>query len=188
LLDTAWFTITITDANGCTYTRKDWIFAEDVRCFAGNSNIAKLTLCHQTGSTKNPCVTICVDQAAVQEHLAHGDFLGSCTKDCKPPSSASTQQSPVVIGTLAPQGTLFQVKVINNPSFGGSEFRLNITSGTNEDVKIIVTNMYGQKVYTTKGAINNTYRFGANWTSGTYIIQVIQGKEIRTLKVIKGEG
>jgi hypothetical protein len=180
-------TITVTDGNGCSYVKNIPIYAEDVRCFAGNSGIAKVTICHQTGSSKNPCVTICVDQSAVAEHLAHGDFLGKCTVDCKPPSQSSSTSSSVFVGTTQ-QLKLFNVKVTNNPSFGGTEFRLQVQGDDKEPVNIIVTDMYGQKVFTSKGSIHDMYRFGANWRSGTYIIQVIQGKNIKTLKVVKGEG
>jgi hypothetical protein len=36
----------------------------------------KVTICHHTGSVKNPTVTITVD--AVDAHMAHGDELGAC--------------------------------------------------------------------------------------------------------------
>jgi len=187
LLDTTKLTITVTDANGCTYTTYKWIYAEDVRCFAGNSNVAKVAICHQTGSSKNPCVAICVDQSAVAEHLSHGDFLGKCTPDCKPPVQSSSTSTQVFAGTIT-QPKPFNVKVTNNPSFGGSEFRLTVQGEANEPVKVIVTNMYGEKVLMTKGSAGDTYRFGANWRSGTYIVQIIQGDNIKTLKLIKGEG
>jgi hypothetical protein len=37
-----------------------------------------VTICHHTGSKKNPEVTITVGAAAVDAHLAHGDELGAC--------------------------------------------------------------------------------------------------------------
>jgi hypothetical protein len=54
LLADAVITATVTDANGCTTSCSRTISAEDVRCFAGNSNVQKVTLCHKTGSAKNP--------------------------------------------------------------------------------------------------------------------------------------
>ena len=38
----------------------------------------KETICHHTGSTRNPTVTIRVSGNAVPAHLAHGDTLGPC--------------------------------------------------------------------------------------------------------------
>jgi hypothetical protein len=102
-------------------------------------------------------------------------------------NAKSTSTTTAVAATL-PSSQSFNVKVMNNPSLGGSDFKLAVESDSKEEVSIIVTSMYGEKVFNAKGAANTTYRFGANWRSGTYIIQVIQGKNEKTFKVIKGEG
>jgi RNA polymerase sigma-70 factor, ECF subfamily len=38
----------------------------------------KVTICHHTGSSTNPAVTITVGADAVESHLGHGDGLGAC--------------------------------------------------------------------------------------------------------------
>src|SRR6266498_4261109 len=193
LMDDAWIIGTVTDYNNCTKTDSIFVHGEDVRCFAADKpgNPQKVQLCHKTGSTRNPCVTICVDEDAVQEHLLHGDTYGACPKTggCPPPSLAvnSTTSSSISITTPI-QPKTFNAKIANNPSFGGSEYTLTIESGSNEDVHIIVTNIYGAKVFSANGAATQAFRFGSRFTSGTYIVQIIQGKNIKTLKIIKGEG
>ena len=39
----------------------------------------KVTVCHRTGSKKNPFRTITVSQNALKAHLKHGDALGPCS-------------------------------------------------------------------------------------------------------------
>jgi hypothetical protein len=38
----------------------------------------KVTICHRTGSLKNPAVTIRVSRNALPAHLRHGDTMGPC--------------------------------------------------------------------------------------------------------------
>ena len=40
----------------------------------------KVTICHRTGSKKNPFRTIRVSRSAVRAHLRHGDALGPCSR------------------------------------------------------------------------------------------------------------
>jgi hypothetical protein len=39
----------------------------------------KVTICHRTGSQKNPFVTITVSRNALPAHLRHGDTIGPCS-------------------------------------------------------------------------------------------------------------
>ena len=39
----------------------------------------KVTICHKTGSKKNPFRTIRVSRNAVKAHLRHGDAVGPCS-------------------------------------------------------------------------------------------------------------
>jgi len=134
--------------------------------------------------------SICVDADAVAEHLAHGDAYGTCPTNGTCPQPAITQNggssSSASIGRLI-QPIPFNARIANNPNFGGSEYTLTIEGGSNQNVHVIVTNMYGAKVFSANGTATQTYRFGSRFVSGTYIVQVIQGKNVKTLKVIKGD-
>jgi hypothetical protein len=66
---TTTYTLTVTDANGCSRTDDVTVFVNDVRC--GN-NLDKVIVCHKGKA-------ICIFAGDVPSHLAHGDFLGNCT-------------------------------------------------------------------------------------------------------------
>jgi hypothetical protein len=46
---------------------------------AGEQYPKKVTICHRTGSKKNPFRTIRVSRNAVKAHLRHGDTVGPCS-------------------------------------------------------------------------------------------------------------
>jgi hypothetical protein len=181
-------TATITDANGCVTTCSNTINAEDVRCFAGNSGNAKVTLCHKTGSTKNPCVTICVDAEAVPDHLAHGDFYGKCTSNCMPshPLDALVGSSTLesTQDTATAKITAFGAKIYPNPS--SNYFNLSLNSVSNENVKITVVDAVGRVIeQRTNVAANSTIQIGHNYQSGIYFVEVLQGNDRVVLRLAK---
>jgi hypothetical protein len=173
LMDTATFTVSVTDANGCTATCTTVVYAEDVRCFAGNSGISKVTLCHKTGSTKNPCVKICVDDAAVQSHLDHGDKFGTC------PSNCIWKEDEVMFddhGSLA---------VYPNPNNG--QFVIDFI-GEEAPLEVIIMNLVGQRVYVHSepnftGELQHVLDLG-KLSSGSYYVNVINGEHRYTQQIV----
>jgi hypothetical protein len=107
--------------------------------------------------------------------------ISNGTVACIAAGSASSSAS---VSKLNPYNSTFKVQALPNPS--RTDFTLNLQSSNKERVQIIVTDMFGKKLYQTTGSANQRYTFGKEFRSGTYIIQVIQGKEIQTLKLIKG--
>ncbi|MGX7666118.1 HYR domain-containing protein [Flavobacterium pedocola] len=174
LMADADITATITDADGCVVTTSKHIHADDVRCFAGNSGRAKVTLCHKTGSVKNPCVKICVDDDAVAEHLAHGDFLGNCTPNCQP---------PVLIKDLDINTLAFDVKAYPNPS--NSQFTMIIENGSLEKVSVTVYDVSGRMVKQIKDYDDTVLYFGEDLPRGIYLTVVEQGTNRKTMRLIK---
>lgn len=72
------YQLTATDANGCQNTDDVHVCVVDVVCYAGNSNVQKVEICHTPPGNSGNAHTICVSENAVQDHLDHGCQLGAC--------------------------------------------------------------------------------------------------------------
>ncbi|MEP7318898.1 MAG: T9SS type A sorting domain-containing protein, partial [Panacibacter sp.] len=111
-----------------------------------------------------------------------GDGRGACAGVTSQQESESLVNNPKY--DVSKNG--LSIKVLPNPST--TNFTLMLQSNSNENVQVIVSDMYGKKLYQIKGAVNQQYSFGQNFVNGLYIVQVIQGNNIQTLKLIKGKG
>lgn len=167
---------TVTDAYGCVVTCSKAIHAEDVRCFAGSSGKAKVTICHQTGSTKNPCVKICVDSDAVNEHLAHGDFVGNCNPECKAPTSSRSAEGEMISEN-------FEVRAYPNPS--SNEFTFEIESDSTEKLNIKVYDTFGRTIKEIRNTPEKEFIFGYDLPRGIYIVMIQQGLYKKTIRLVK---
>lgn len=76
------------------------------------------------------------------------------------------------------------MQVYPNPS--QSEFTL-ILQGYDSKAKVLitVTDILGRKVYQSEIAGKQQHRFGANFMTGIYNVQVIQGGDKRNIKLVK---
>jgi len=208
LMSDATFTATVTDANGCVTTCTTFIHAEDVRCFAGNSGGTKVAICHQTGNPANPCTNMCVPESALASHLAHGDFVGSCTPNCTAPQTriATVQTGPIEttpvnnepaekssvektevkkapVKKVLVSPDVFSVRVIPNPT--NNYFTFDIESGSNEKVVVIVYDALGRIVKHIENSDGQLIRFGEDLKAGSYMAIVRQGNNTKTVKLVK---
>ncbi len=89
--------------------------------------------------------------------------------------------------TATPDATLISntLKISSYPNPTTSTLKLLAEGKSNEKINIIVMSEDGRIVYQTAGIANRTYEFGSGFDRGMYIIKVIQGNNIQTLKVIK---
>ena len=78
----------------------------------------------------------------------------------------------------------FEVSLSPNPS--SNQFTLVAHSSNTQPVSIRVVDAIGKMVYTAKGNIEQTFKFGDKFSNGLYMIEVRQGDEIKMLKVVKG--
>lgn len=75
-------------------------------------------------------------------------------------------------------------EVLPNPTI--SDFTLLLQSADiKTPVAIMVVDIYGKYVYEIKGMANQQYKFGQNFSSGSYILRIMQGGEIKTIKIFK---
>jgi len=164
LLDTATLCIAVTDANGCTFTDCVTIFASDVRCFAGNSNNAKVTVCHNGNM-------ICVDENAVAAHLAHGDYVGPCVANRANAGTIEIEQN------LKPGLTIYP-----NPNKGDLTVTMNLNDEEIKNAVIHVINVSGQ--ITKQIKVNNQHKLNFSIKeAGIYFIKLITNKQVYTRKL-----
>ncbi len=163
------YTMTATDANGCTASDDVTVCVIDVRCWAGNSNNQKVQVCHNFGDN-NPH-TICVDASAVPAHLAHGDVLGSCDEvaDCGPVIGASGMITDNNSAHEMLSHELKEMDLYPNPATD----ELNVVLSTDiEEVTFTISNALGQVVY--QGVISNgrTSVNTSSYSDGVYYMNI----------------
>jgi len=78
-----------------------------------------------------------------------------------------------------------QVNIFPNPTL--DQFTLVVESGSKEAVEILINDILGRKIFQTTGATNRTYVLGSNLRTGIYVVQVKQGKDMQTFKLMKGK-
>jgi len=90
---------------------------------------------------------------------------------------------PVNNPKLQLQSTAMGIRVWPLPT--ESFFNLSIQSGSKETVMINIYDITGKKVQQLRGSPLETYRFGDTYVAGTYLIEVIQGTNRVTQKILK---
>jgi len=163
---TTTYSVTATDQNGCSGTGSKTVRVMDI---SSGKNGANLLVCHNGN-------TIAVATPAVPAHLNHGDNLGSCDDQ-----GAITARDIVGESTNA-----LSVKVLSNPS--SNYFELQINNQANKQVKLKVYDLQG-RVVETRASVNSnqTLRIGMLYGPGIYLLQIIQGAEMKTIRLVKTE-
>lgn len=92
---------------------------------------------------------------------------------------------PVAISDVnnAPLNPLFKVNVYPNPS--ETEFTVILTGYSNEKPSFTVTDVAGRKIIQSTGNVKQTYKFGKNLRPGVYILEVKQGENRQSIRIVK---
>jgi hypothetical protein len=161
------YSVMVHDQNGCSGTASRMVTVEDISAGKKGQNIM---VCHKGQNT------LTIAAPAVPAHLEHGDMLGSCM-------DASGSVTNREIGT-AQLGQEFSARVLSNPSPNYFELRLNAKAGSILQIKVY--DLQGRMVESKPSLQpNQTVRLGTLYTPGVYMVQLIQGTQIQTIRLIK---
>ena len=169
------FTLTVTNANGCSNTCSIIICVTDIRVSGTN----KIYICHK-GNTQS--VSVNAVPAHVPGHT--GDRLGRCDQQpCETENPLTLTSRTAKVEEVETSGD-FKVTAMPNPT--RDYFNLQIKSSNKALITVRILDVYGRVLLTKTGIDpNTTLRFGENLFSGTYLVNVIQGKIEKTVKVIR---
>ena len=161
---TTTYNVSVLDQRGCPGTASKTVTVADV---SGGKNGDKIVVCHKNGNS------LTIGWLGVADHLGHGDMLGSCSESITR-RSTSSEEFP----------SDFSVKVRSNPSY--NYFDLQLNGNTDNNFQIKVYDLMG-RVLETKSLLrgNQSLRLGSTYKPGIYVLEVSQGAERQTLKLVK---
>jgi hypothetical protein len=183
------YTVLVTGANGCQATATVNLTYININC-SNNNNTVKVKVCHVPPGNPGNCNTICVSINAVQTLLNAGSYLGNCLPMCEIPPAGLVKQNisdyiikPEIKSDPLPKD-IFEVKISPNPT--DNVFRIQVTSTSNEPVTVRILDLNGKvRSVDTRLSKSNIITVGGQLAGGTYMAEVMQGKNRKVFKLIK---
>lgn len=167
----ATYTVTVTDASGCSATASELVNVVDVRC--GNK-LDKVMICKVPPGNPANASTNCISASAVPAHLNNGSYLGNCNVTNRIVSSAENiEERPAALA----------LRALPNPS--RSFFILDISSSNREKAELTVRDIAGRQVEKRIVMPGNKLQLGSAYRAGVYLVELRQGNERVILKLIK---
>ena len=102
-----------------------------------------------------------------------------------PATNSCFAQSITVTAATNTDITATPLQVLLTPNPARNQFALQVLTNENEEVSIRVMDVNGRNMYASRGLPNQTFKFGEAFMSGMYLVEVRQGKEVKTIKAIK---
>jgi hypothetical protein len=103
--------------------------------------------------------------------------INACSGRSSGQSQSVNPKQPVL------EAQTLQATAYPNPT--QNYFNLKINSNSTDNVQIKVFDMAGKLLTVMNGSVGEIYRFGQQYTSGTYVVEVRQGDQRVTTKVVK---
>lgn len=167
------YTVTATDANGCTAQSTVTVNVVDVRCGKNND---KVLICKVPPGNPSNTQQICVSPNAVPAQLATGSYLGTCGQIDPCTGMAKSNLSEP---TFVDQVESFEMTVYPSPLNSGDILNVSF-SGLEEVVTIQLFNLSGQIVGATTVHSTGTGEqvvelSTANLSDGVYLCKLTGG-------------
>lgn len=162
------YTVTVTDANGCTGSADFTVYATDVVDPNNNGNNVKVLICHNGN-------TLSVSINAVQAHIDHGDYVGNCNAidPCTGMAKASVAETDKHDHDHANE-----ISAYPNPFNETITVSYSLNSELNSSAAVVLYDLQGREVY--RKAINTLAGqviLNPSLNSGTYLVSIINGDE-----------
>lgn len=181
------YTLTVTDATGCSATDDVEICVIDVECLAGNSGKIKVEMCQIPQGNPNNAHTICVSPSAVPAHLENGCLLGACDEqnNCANVSAINQNQ-----WTLRNNTRDLLISAYPNPT--NSVTTISLSSKYEGEICVLLTDMSGrtlEQLFNGKIEKLENRTFDVNlepFDRGIYLIHVRgSNQSIKNIKILK---
>lgn len=157
------YTVNVKDQNNCPGSASKVVKVMNI---SGGKNGDKIVVCHKGN-------TLTIGYDGVADHLGHNDMLGSCELNAGRVTSANMIEE-----------TDLGVKVLGNPS--SNYFDIRIGNNTTNTTSLIVYDNLGRVVERkTSLQSNQIVRIGNSYHTGIYLVEIVQGTQKQTLKLIK---
>jgi uncharacterized repeat protein (TIGR01451 family) len=174
--------LTVTDGNGCSYTDSVQVCVIDVRCGTGRKNVL---VCHGTGSSTNPYVTICIDKTAARWHFTNhpGEQLGACGMD----KSCDFATSRLSDAFIIEEGVQL-LHAMPNPFNSMTSIRFMLPQ--DEEVQISVFDISGRQIANLfngpvqREIIYETSFDGSRFDEGIYFCRMTAGGYATSIKLL----
>ena len=108
---------------------------------------------------------------------------------CPAPFAGSSTTRNLTTAVVKPSAikvsdkSVLKISAYPNPS--SETFTLVLEGGSNEKIAIVVTDLLGRKVYQAQADMMKQYKFGSEFKTGIYLLQVTQGNQKQTIKLVK---
>jgi len=159
------YSLSVQDQNGCPGSATKTVNVVDI---SGGKKGDKIVVCHHGN-------TLTIGSSGVADHLLHGDMLGSCDPVSVRAQSISARETDL---------TDLAIRVLGNPS--PNYFDIQLRGKADNNIRLTVYDNLG-RVIERKSSLpsNQTVRIGGSYHSGIYLVEIIQGTQKQTLKLVK---